>query len=343
MIRGDIRAAATGLSCRPRLLVIALAIDRNPAEIRCKPVGNAPRPKFMPKPAILSERQTGWHFFKDRVMFNLFRSRLIVPAFIACTCLLSVPSAKADKTASGGVVSALQQKYQITETSTDSEQITKDGTTMVMKTAGIYSFPSSTYMKPDNKVIDGKIKSPSFFVKATWEKMGAHVLQNGDKVYITKMGSKSEGGDTLTFTLLSADSHDTAAGAQKKFLANVSFVFKKGYLDETPPDQVEQVIESVLAPDTGDDKGDNAKGGDNAATQQAAKPAAPAPAPAPAPPPPPPAPAAAPATITIGESSTEVLQAMGMPLQMIDLGVKKTYVYKNMKIIFKNDKVADVQ
>jgi hypothetical protein len=38
-----------------------------------------------------------------------------------------------------------------------------------------------------------------------------------------------------------------------------------------------------------------------------------------------------------------VLQAMGMLLQMIDLGKKKTYVYKNMKVVFLNDKVSDVQ
>ena len=55
------------------------------------------------------------------------------------------------------------------------------------------------------------------------------------------------------------------------------------------------------------------------------------------------APAAPPPTITIGEISSEVLQAMGMPLQMIDLEKKKTYVYKNMKIVFLNDKVSDVQ
>lgn len=264
--------------------------------------------------------------------------------FASSAVLLAVLPAAAEKNASG-VVAALKQKYQITETSTDSEQITKDGTTMVMKTAGIYSFPSNVYMKPDNHVLDGKIKSPSFFVKATWEKMGAHVLQTGDKVYITKMDSKSEGGDTLRFTVLSADSLDVSGSESKrKFLANVSFSFKKGYLDETPPEQVEEVIESILAPDTGDDKdkkGD--KGADTAASQPAARPAAPAPAAAPAPPPPPPPPAAPAPTITVGETSTEVLQAMGMPLQMIDLGKKKTYVYKNMKIIFLNDKVSDVQ
>ena len=52
---------------------------------------------------------------------------------------------------------------------------------------------------------------------------------------------------------------------------------------------------------------------------------------------------AAPATVTVGESSTEVLQSLGMPQQMIDLGKKKTYVYKTMKITFINDKVSDVQ
>lgn len=34
---------------------------------------------------------------------------------------------------------------------------------------------------------------------------------------------------------------------------------------------------------------------------------------------------------------------MGMPLQMIDLGKKKTYIYKTMKIVFIDDKVSDVQ
>jgi hypothetical protein len=264
---------------------------------------------------------------------------LLSASAIIFVSLLPKASGAATKTASG-VVTALQQKYQLTETSTDSEQITKDGTTMVMKTAGIYSFPSNVYMKPDNHVIDGKIKSPSFFVKATWEKMGAHVLQTGDKVYITKMDSKSEGGDTLRFTVLSTESIDVSGtDSKKKFLANVSFTFKKGYLDETPPEQVEQVIESVLAPDAGDDKKDD-KTNEAAAAPPAAK-AAPAPV---APPPPPPAaPAGPPPTITVGETSTEVLQAMGMPLQMIDLGKKKTYVYKNMKVVFLNDKVSDVQ
>jgi hypothetical protein len=132
---------------------------------------------------------------------------------------------------------------------------------------------------------------------------------------------------------------------KKKFDANVTFHFKKGYLDEAPPEEVEQAIESVMAPDDGGDQAGGNGGNAQQAAQQQGPPQRPAPVRA-ATPPPPAAPAAAaapPPTITIGESSSEVLQAMGMPLQMIDLGEKKTYVYKNMKVVFLNDKVSDVQ
>jgi hypothetical protein len=146
----------------------------------------------------------------------------------------------------------------------------------------------------------------------------------------------------LKFSILTVDALPVKGkDEQKKYSATVSFRFKKGYLDETPPDDVEQAIEAIMAPDSGADQTQNASSG-------AAAPPPPQPSPArqataPPPPPPPAAPAGPPPTISIGESSTQVLQAMGMPQQMIDLGKKKTYVYKNMKVIFVDDKVSDVQ
>ena len=251
---------------------------------------------------------------------------------------------------SSGVVSALERKYVVTELTPDKEQVTKNGTTMAMKTAGVYSLPAGLIV-PDNKVTDGKIQSPSMLARLTWTKMGSHVLSRGDKVYITKIESKDDSsGEALQFTLLTVDSLDVAGqDSQKKYTANVSFRFKKGYLDEAAPEDVEQAIEAILAPDEG---GDDAQGGGSQGGGQGPPPQGrPAPPPPPQPvavappppPPPPPAPAGPPPTIKIGESSTEVLQSMGMPQQMIDLGKKKTYVYNNMKIIFVDDKVSDVQ
>jgi hypothetical protein len=273
------------------------------------------------------------------------KSTLLTSAALAF--IVVVPVQRASAADSSGVVSALEKKYVVTETTPDREQVTKNGTTMSMKSAGIYSLPTSDIVVPDNKVTEGKIQSPSMFVRLTWTKMGSHVLQSGEKVYVTKIDSKDDsGGEMLRFTILTVESLDaTGQSSQKKYTANVSFKFKKGYLGEAAPEDVEQAVEAVLAPDTDSDSsqgGDNsADGGQSQGPPQNA-PAAPARV-QPVAAAPPPAPTGPPPTITMGESSTEVLQAMGMPVQMIDLGKKKTYVYKNMKIIFMNDKVTDVQ
>ncbi|MGA7523980.1 MAG: hypothetical protein WBW84_16125 [Acidobacteriaceae bacterium] len=258
-------------------------------------------------------------------------------------------NAWADHPASG-VVEALQKKYLVTQMTPDDQQVTKDGTTMVMKCAGVYTLPSTAMMEPDSTVLNGSLKGASMFAKMTYVKFGTHVLQTGEKVYITKIESKGDSGDELRVSILSVDPLDLSDGSgQQRFKGVISFKFKKGYLDETPPEEIEAAIEAILAPDTGGDDsqggGDSGQGDGNGGQAQGPPPPAPAPPPrrVAAPPPPPPAPAGPPPTINIGESSTEVLQALGMPLQMIDLGKKKTYIYKNMKIIFVDDKVSDVE
>jgi len=55
------------------------------------------------------------------------------------------------------------------------------------------------------------------------------------------------------------------------------------------------------------------------------------------------APSAPPPTITLGQSMDQIRSALGAPPRIIDLGAKKTWVYSDMKIIFVNGKVADVQ
>jgi hypothetical protein len=60
-------------------------------------------------------------------------------------------------------------------------------------------------------------------------------------------------------------------------------------------------------------------------------------------PPPIAAPAAPPATISLGQSVADVTGALGQPKNVVDLGAKKIYVYKDMKITFNGGKVTDVQ
>jgi hypothetical protein len=77
-------------------------------------------------------------------------------AFIAVSSALTAHAAD-----SSGVVSVLEKKYQVTETTPDHEQITKDGTTMAMKTAGVYSLPTSDMIVPDTNSLPFSGNVPS--------------------------------------------------------------------------------------------------------------------------------------------------------------------------------------
>lgn len=55
------------------------------------------------------------------------------------------------------------------------------------------------------------------------------------------------------------------------------------------------------------------------------------------------APAGPPPTVSLGQTIAEVTAAVGQPTRIIDLGVKKIYVYKDMKVTFKAGKVSDVE
>jgi len=75
----------------------------------------------------------------------------------------------------------------------------------------------------------------------------------------------------------------------------------------------------------------------------AAPPSGPSDSGAPAPIAPPPPPAGPPPTIALGQTIDQVTAGLGQPTRVIDLGTKKIYVYKDMKITFKAGKVSDVQ
>ncbi len=56
-----------------------------------------------------------------------------------------------------------------------------------------------------------------------------------------------------------------------------------------------------------------------------------------------PAPAPTPVTVALGQTVDQVTSSMGQPTRVVDLGAKKIYVYKDMKVVFHDGKVSDVQ
>jgi hypothetical protein len=48
-------------------------------------------------------------------------------------------------------------------------------------------------------------------------------------------------------------------------------------------------------------------------------------------------------TVKLGMSTDEVKKSLGNPDKIVDLGAKQIYIYKDMKIVFIDSKVSDVQ
>ena len=268
---------------------------------------------------------------------SLFALKSFLSTTALVTASISGPHAYAAAGSTDGVVGVLQKKYTLTEMTTDKSQVTHDGVQLSIKQAGVYSLPCKNFVVLDSKVEEGKVGKQNMFVSASFTKMHGHVLQSGEKIYVTKIESKPDNkNDILKFTIASVENIDGGDGAER-YCGTVSYRLKKGLLSEGSPDDIEQVVETVMAPD---DSGGDAK--QDTASNAPAAPAPPAPvqraAPAPVA-----APAAAPPPLSIGESSSQVLQAYGMPAKIVDLGKKKTFFYKDIKVIFTDDKISDMQ
>ena len=47
--------------------------------------------------------------------------------------------------------------------------------------------------------------------------------------------------------------------------------------------------------------------------------------------------------IGLGQTTDQVVASLGQPDKVVDLGSKKIYIYKDLKITFVDGKVSDVQ
>ncbi len=159
----------------------------------------------------------------------------------------------------------------------------------------------------------------------------------GEKFWITGITAQKDGILVTTFS----DPYDDV-----RYYGEIKFPFAKGSVP--PPDGFVKTVSEVITVQPADDSGGQGGQGDqgNQGDQgvQSAQPApeaTPAPMPAIAPPPPPPD--TPPPTIALGQTIDEVTAGFGQPQKVVKLGVKVIYVYKDMKVTFKNGKVSDVE
>ena len=178
----------------------------------------------------------------------------------------------------------------------------------------------------------------------------SYTFVTGEKFWVTKIEVKDAGKEPgMTFSLFSDENNKT------RFATSLLIPFEGP--TPTPDDALKLAAAVITVAPSEDAKqqaapqqeqgAQSAAGAQATAQTQASTPPAPA-AQATSDPPPnqiaaPPPPAADPANITEGLTKDQVVAALGQPVKTSKIGAKEIYFYKDMKIVFVDGKVKDVQ
>jgi hypothetical protein len=213
------------------------------------------------------------------------------------------------------------------------------GSVLLVQKEGISATPGSgvgfTVRSFGSNYKDGRIRRDLVSSMALSKVEGLRNLGIGEGVYLLRV-QVSEA--NVVLDVQSCGACNQATPEPYPVRATVTFPFRKGFLETTSADQILGVIGEVFSRN---DANQVTQAAPTAATQDVAAPEQQAAAP-PVAAPPVEAPAE-PGKIELGQSLEQVQNILGRPEKMVDLGSKKIYVYKDLKITFVDGRVTDVQ
>jgi hypothetical protein len=239
--------------------------------------------------------------------------------------IIAAPAATAQNAAPPSLKDQLEAQYKVTKTAFNGPP-TAPGTVLVIQMAGMLGCaPGSPVLAPAT-FKNGSLNPPGKIPTAMCGK-AARQLPAGEKVYLTKIDVNPKK-DRVSLRIMECD---TCNGVTEpsSYKSEVAFDFAKGSLANPNVPDIEDTIAKVFTIDNST-QGDQAQQAPPQQGQPEAQPQAPAQPPAPA-------------QIQSGQSIDDVVNALGQPEKIVDLGAKKIYVYKDLKITFTNGKVSDVQ
>ena len=171
----------------------------------------------------------------------------------------------------------------------------------------------------------GKLSGHFGIPKAPDTQDNSRLLPLNEKVYFTRITVDLQK-DIVHVSMVECDTCNSVQ-QPSNFKAQVDFQFPKGYLSGgADAGQIADMISQVFANDTdsGGDANSQQGGGDQ--QQPAAQ-----------------EPPKQPQSIEKGQTEDQVVAVLGQPDKIVNLGAKKLYIYKDMKVTFIGGKVADVQ
>jgi hypothetical protein len=283
------------------------------------------------------------------------RSKLATPIVLVIAVILSAPLVPTPAAAQAvSLLEQLQAQYKVVKMGSDTGgySVVEKGTLLAIQKGGVLGVPYSdktslatkyeggAVHSPNAALVEGKKRLLGHFSQTASQGQTTKLLAVGDKVYPTKIEVALDK-DTVTIGIVACDTcNKTDPPTYNK--ASVVFQFPKGSLAAASTGSVEDTIGQLLSISTddggGQDQGSNQQGGDQqggaqqggggqqqGGGQQAA------------------APPAEPQTIQLGQSTDDVVAALGQPDKIVNLGAKQIYVYKDLKVTFLKGKVSDVQ
>jgi hypothetical protein len=224
---------------------------------------------------------------------------------VFCLCTAAASIATADNR-SKQLEEALKGKYELSKTGIDRIRITKIGTVLVLQKDGVYANPSIDLGNLTTKVIDGNVQEPKGFGAAFFSNQNDRSLKKGTTVYVTRIAVMKK---EVRFDLITCDTFEVNVHGNTRnvrFAATVAFEFPESFLEGADANAVKKAVDAVLIP------------------QSEAQ-------------------AASTKTVELGQTPDQVESALGAPDKIVKLGAKEIYVYKDMKVVFTEGKVSDVQ
>jgi hypothetical protein len=278
-------------------------------------------------------------------MGQKFERMIPLIVVVVCATVLPLPRAGAQAVS---LQEQLAAQYKAVKMGSDTSgySVTEEGTLLAIQKGGMLGSPYSEKTTLANKYEGGVIHPPSGLLLSGKKAIFGHfsttqsqgqttkLFAKGDKVYPMKVDVNLEK-DTVTLGIVACDTcNKTDPPTYNK--ANVVFQFPKGALAKASAGDVEDTIGQLLSisDNAQDQGGGQQQGGDQQQAAQgdqqgggAQQPAA----------------QQEPASVEVGMTPAQVEAALGKPDKKVTLPSKVTYYYKDMKVIFKDGKVADVQ
>ena len=203
------------------------------------------------------------------------------------------------------------------------QTVVSPGTVLTVQAPGIRSNPATQFAFMNNYQ-GGRIKHSAGSSLIT-DRNTVQDIQVGEGVFLYKVEVKENG---VVFHVQPCGDCNFSVVNPAPFRAGITFQMPKNWLLSPDLNQVDQMISRVFS----------IVGAPPPAAVSASSPPAPAQAP-------PPVPAAQeqPLRIELGQSLEQVRSLLGEPGKVVDLGNKKLFIYKDMKITFIDAKVTDVE